>query len=127
MIFKALSVVTPAGDRIRSGQKTLEIRQWQPENLPLKNLVIVQNLYRLSSVERPHDPDGMVVAVVDITGTSDWTEDQLSRSCSTYWELGWTAWHLSNIRPVTIPVIAPARLRIYDIEIPDSTVRGMFL
>jgi hypothetical protein len=38
----ALSVVAPAGDRIRSGKKILESRQWSPESVPLRYPVIVQ-------------------------------------------------------------------------------------
>jgi hypothetical protein len=41
--YQALSIVAPNGGRIAQGLKTLEIRSWQPEYLPLKNLVIVEN------------------------------------------------------------------------------------
>ncbi len=56
--YSALSVVAPAGDRIRTGQKTLEIRQWKPDGLPLRDLVIVQNTLRLSSNGITEDPNG---------------------------------------------------------------------
>lgn len=54
----ALSVIAPAGDLIRSGKKTLEIRQWIPESIPLRDLVIVQNKIRLSRDGVSDDPDG---------------------------------------------------------------------
>lgn len=45
--YTALSVVAPSAERIVQGQKTLEIRSWQPQTIPLKNLVIVENQYFL--------------------------------------------------------------------------------
>lgn len=35
--FSALSIVAPSGQRIAQGMKTLEVRSWQPEQLPLKD------------------------------------------------------------------------------------------
>lgn len=60
----ALSIVTPAGQRIAQGQKRLEIRSWQPEQLPLKDLVIVENKNCLSKAG--DEEAGMAVAIVDI-------------------------------------------------------------
>ena len=39
--YIALSIVAPNGTRIAQGRKTLEVRAWQPEQLPLKDIVIV--------------------------------------------------------------------------------------
>ena len=41
--YQALSIVEPFGRFIAEGQKKMEIRSWQPESLPLKDLVIVEN------------------------------------------------------------------------------------
>ena len=41
--MKALSVIEIAGEAISSGRMVLEIRRWQPESLPLIDLLIVQN------------------------------------------------------------------------------------
>jgi hypothetical protein len=41
--YTALSIVAPNAERIVQGLKTLEVRSWQPEKLPLKDVVIVQN------------------------------------------------------------------------------------
>ncbi|MEG0488679.1 MAG: ASCH domain-containing protein, partial [Acinetobacter sp.] len=41
--YQALSIVAPAGQWVSEGKKTLEIRSWQPESLPLKDLLIVEN------------------------------------------------------------------------------------
>ena len=62
--FAALSIVIPAGQRIAQGQKRLEIRSWQPEQLPLKDLVIVENKNYLNKVG--DEEAGMAVAIVDI-------------------------------------------------------------
>jgi hypothetical protein len=41
--FSALSIVAPNAMRIAQGMKNLEVRSWQPEQLPLKDLLIVEN------------------------------------------------------------------------------------
>ena len=119
-LYSALSVVYPAGDLIRSGEKTLEIRQWRPESLPLRDLIIVQNKIRLSSAGVTEDPEGEAVAIVDIDSVEDWREDQIAEACATYWEPGWTAWKLTNVRPLKGKASLPARLRIYAVEVPGG-------
>lgn len=114
----ALSVVAPAGDWIRDGKKTLEIRRWQPETMPLRNLVIVQNSIRLSSEGMTEDPDGTAVALVDVESVEAWREEDVEPACASYWEPGWLAWRLVNVRPLTPPLLCPARLRIYSVELP---------
>ncbi|ENX40572.1 hypothetical protein F888_00042 [Acinetobacter courvalinii] len=41
--YTALSVFAPNAGRIAQGQKTLEVRSWHPEALPIKDVVIVEN------------------------------------------------------------------------------------
>lgn len=114
MKYQTLSVVNPAGTRIAKGLKTIEVRQWKPDKLPLKNLLIVQNEQRLSSSGLTEDPNGVVVAIVDIIACTEWSEDLLKASCASYWEAGWIAWHIKNVRPINIPIAVPAKLRIYE-------------
>ena len=83
--FSALSVVAPAGDHIRSGKKTLEIRSWKPDSIPLLNLVIVQNQILLGRNGVMEDPHGKAVALVDVTAVTDWKEDELGMACGSYW------------------------------------------
>lgn len=45
--FQALSIVAPNAMRIVQGMKTLEVRSWQPDQLPLKDLLIVENQHYL--------------------------------------------------------------------------------
>lgn len=116
--YAALSVVEPAGERIRSGKKTLEIRQWSPESIPLRDLVIVQNKIRLSSNGVTEDPHGEAVAIVDVESVEEWKENEIYEACASYWEPGWKAWRLSNVRPLYLEERFPARLRIYTVELP---------
>lgn len=83
--YAALSVAVPAGDRIRSGKKTLEIRQWSPESVPLRDLVIVQNKTRLSSNGVTEDPHGEAVAIVDVESVEEWKENEVNEACVSYW------------------------------------------
>jgi hypothetical protein len=116
----ALSVVSPAGDLIRSGEKILEIRQWSPDSIPLRDLVIVQNKIRLSSDGVTDDPDGEAIAIVDIESVKEWHESEMDEACASYWEPGWKAWRMSNVRPLFLEGRLPARLRIYSVDLPDD-------
>lgn len=117
--FKALSIVFPGGTKIRDGLKTLEVRRWQPDCLPLKDLLIVENSRRLSD-EFSEDPAGKAVALVDITEVRDWNREDFAAAAATYWEPGWLCWQISNVRPVDSAAEVPARLRIYEVNFPDN-------
>lgn len=58
--YSALSIVAPSGTKIAQGLKTLEIRSWTPKQLPLRDLVIVENTQFL---------------------TAEYTEEMGERSC----------------------------------------------
>ena len=62
----ALSIVAPNGTNIAVGRKTLEIRSWRPRQLPLRDLLIIENLVFLTGTDEV-DPDGIAVAVVNVT------------------------------------------------------------
>ena len=119
----ALSVVSPAGSRIRTKQKIIEVRDWRPDNLPLSDLIIVQNDTRLSSNGVAEDPNGRVVAVVDVIKVRPWIESDMQDSCASYFEDGWLAWELSNIRKANYPGDVPAKLRLYDLDIDESMLK----
>ena len=112
--MKALSVIVKAGFAIASGKKSLEIRRWKPATLPLMDLAIVQNGRRLTE-ENPVDPEGQVVAVVDVWCVRPWRKEDAEAACSE-WEDGWLAWELENVRAVVNGPRVPAKLRIYEIE-----------
>lgn len=115
----ALSVVQPAGDLIRAGRKTLEVRQWQPEGVPVRDLVIVQNGVRLSSAGVQEDAEGEAVALVDVVGVEPWGRQMLDAACATAWEPGWLAWRLERVRPLPRGLRVPARLRLYRVVLPQ--------
>ncbi len=122
--FRALSVLAPAGHLIRSGRKTLEIRQWKPEfDLPIFDLLIIQNAKRLSSTGLSHDPDGTVVAMVNVLRVRKWEKEDMVASCSQTFEEGWLAWELQNIRKFDYPLSVPARRRIYQVDLDPSLLK----
>ena len=115
--YRALSVLAPAGELVREGRKTLEVRKWRPDGaLPLKNLLIVENRVRLSSAGTRADPDGRAVALVDVVAVRSWIADDLRASCSESFEEGWLAWELKNVRRVECSRPVEACLRIYEVE-----------
>jgi hypothetical protein len=116
--FTALSVVAPAGDRIRSGEKRLEVRSWAPDTpLPLRDLLIVQNKQRLSSSRPTEDPNGVAIALVDVLAVREWRSDEVAAACASAWEPGWFAWELTNVRPFDWPQAVPALRRLYQVEL----------
>jgi len=121
MTFNALSIVYPAGTKIATGQKTLEIRSWKPPTLPLLNLLIVENHRRLDR-DGDIDPEGMAVALIDIAAVRDWTEEDARRDGNTF-APGYNAWVISNVRPIRIPFRVQAERLIYKVEVPDEMLK----
>lgn len=119
MTYRAISIIAPGGDQIRRGEKTFEIRKWQPEAIPVKDLFIVQNSVRLSKSGIAEDPDGRAVALIDIDSVSEWREEELAAACGSRWEPGWFAWKITNVRPFEYDAAVPAKLRIYEVEIQN--------
>ena len=62
--FSAPSIVAPNARRIAHGMKTLELRSWQPEQLPVKDLLIVENKNFLNHPEA-EEQEG-VLALIDV-------------------------------------------------------------
>ena len=111
--MKTLSIVSPNGSRIASGQKSLEIRRWIPDT-PLTDLLIVENRHFLTN--QLEEESGIAVCIVDVLGHHDWQETELQAACGTYWEAGWIAWEISNVRPIQ-QFITRAKRRIYNTQI----------
>lgn len=109
VMMKALSIVAPNGSRIANGKKTLEVRKWQPET-PIADLLIVENQHFLNN-ELTEEP-GIAICIVDIVGYHNWREEELLDACGTYWEPGWIAWEIANVRPIH-PFTTLAKKRIY--------------
>ncbi|KDM93283.1 ASCH domain-containing protein [Photobacterium galatheae] len=115
--MKAFSVVSPWGEKIASGQKTLEIRSWQPETLPMKNIALVQNEIRLTQKGQT-DPNGAVVAIVDIVGCKPWIQSESRQAGCDESEFvaGYVAWELGNVRKLNQPVKAMAKRKFYSLS-----------
>ena len=113
--YQALSIVAPAGQRVSEGKKTLEIRSWRPESLPLKDLLIVENKNFL--IQDQDEEIGRAVAIVDIESAHLWAENELALAAASYWEDGYWAWVISNVRPIEKFVEVPAKRKIYSIDV----------
>ncbi|WP_431019253.1 ASCH domain-containing protein [Burkholderia cepacia] len=67
MSRSALSIVKPAVDDIVAGRKRVEIRSWAPPAMPLRDLVLVQNMIFLRQGGQ-EDPARIALAMVDVVG-----------------------------------------------------------
>jgi hypothetical protein len=111
----ALSIVAPHGLSIASGRKTIEVRSWRPDHLPLRNLLIVENDSFLTE-ENQADPNGRAVALVDIEDVHAWEPSELAAACSNRWAPGYWAWRIANVRPLAVIAPVVARRRLYRVE-----------
>lgn len=112
--YNALSIVTPSGTKIANGEKTLEVRQWTPDTVPMRDLLIIVN-DRYLTEPGATDPAGRAVALVDVVEVFDWQRDHVEAACATYWEEGWIAWRLVNVRPARHDGPLIAARKIYEI------------
>jgi hypothetical protein len=111
----ALSIVSPHGSNIALGKKTLEIRSWFPESLPIRNLLIVENSEFLS-VDNPIDLNGKAVAMVDVEEIHVWQPSEVKAACLSGWEPDYWAWVLSNVRPITNAQTVAAKRKLYEVD-----------
>lgn len=112
--FLALSIVTPNGTRIAEGVKILEVRSWMPTQLPVKDLLIVENQnFLVKDIEE----EGVAVALVDVDSVHAWRNDEVKLACASAWSEGYFAWVLSNVRPIKQPVKILAKRKIYQVEL----------
>lgn len=119
--MKALSVVQPWGSSIAKGTKSLEIRSWRPEKLPMQDVALVQNELRLTATEQ-EDPNGFVVAIIDIVDCRAWEYSDCKNSgCDeSEFEEGWLAWEISNVREIQSPIPAIAKRGFYELTKAES-------
>lgn len=113
--YTALSVVAPNAGRIVQGQKTLEVRSWHPEVLPLKDVVIVENQNLL--LKDGDEESGLAVALVDIEAVHAWRVDEVEAACASYWAEGYFAWMIANVRPFDQPIQVMAKRKLYLLEL----------
>ncbi|WP_173911604.1 ASCH domain-containing protein [Acinetobacter sp. Marseille-Q1618] len=113
--YSALSIVAPSGTKIAQGLKTLEIRSWTPKQLPLRDLVIVENTQFLTAEYT--EEMGSAVAIVDIASVHPWREDEVEAACASNWAEGYWAWVICNVRPISQPFEVLAQRKIYLVDL----------
>lgn len=123
MIYRALSILSPAVENIINGSKKVEIRSWAPSIIPLKNLVLVENYHYL--VNNQDIDDGYALAIVDIVNILPWTEDMfLAQNDETKlnkkWQPDYFVWIIENVRPLQRPIKCMALKGIYNIDLDIS-------
>lgn len=115
--YIALSIVAPHGANIATGKKSIEVRSWQPSELPVKDLLVVENTVYLTERDQV-DPNGRAVALVDVRMVEPWLPSQVNAACSSGWEPGYFAWHLENVRPLNPSPQVQAERKFYRIQLP---------
>jgi hypothetical protein len=118
--IKALSIVRPSGGRIASGEKTLEVRRWHPDLDPSEDLLIVEN-QRFLHTDGDEDDGGIAVAIVRVKAVRPFVLADMQAACASYFEDGWLAWELIDIRPVTHPATIRAARGIYEVDFLPQT------
>ncbi len=116
--MKAISVVSPAGQLIASGKKTLEIRKWIPDISANEPLLIVENLNYL--INEGQVDIGRALAVVNIKAVRPFIPDDMEAACASYFEEGWLAWEMINVRPVISLLPVSAERKIYNVALPKG-------
>ncbi|MCR4537197.1 ASCH domain-containing protein [Pseudomonas sp. 18.1.10] len=108
-------MVRPSGGRIASGEKTLEVRRWYPNLDPSDDLLIVENGRFLHS-DGDEDDNGIAVAIVRVKAVRPFVLADMQAACASYFEDGWLAWELCDLRPVTHSVGIRAARGIYEVD-----------
>lgn len=120
----ALSIVAPSGGYIADGRKTLEVRSWRPDEVPLRDLLIVEN-HKFLTAPGDSDPNGRAVALVDVIEVRPWLEGDVEAACARKWAHGYWAWVLSNVRPIAEVVQLAAERRLYRAAIAPTAVAAL--
>lgn len=116
MKFKTLSIVYPNGTKIARGEKTIEVRSWQPPENFEGDLLIVENKQFLRN-EGQTDPDGTPVALVKIKTVRTYVESDIPAACASRWEPGYYSWELMDVRPIYSTKQVLAARGIYETEL----------
>lgn len=119
MKLKAISIVAPSGTKIANGEKILEIRRWHPDLDENEDLLVVENQHYLSQTKET-DPDGCAVALIQIGRVRNFRSDDLKAACASFYEDGWLAWEIKNIRPLKRPFRVVAKRKIYLLEVDEQ-------
>ncbi|WP_338882314.1 MULTISPECIES: ASCH domain-containing protein [Xenorhabdus] len=113
--MKAISIVAPAGENIVAGKKTLEIRKWAPNFDCNEDLLIVENQHYL--LKEGDEEMGKAVAIVKVKNVRPFVESDIDAACASYYEAGWLAWELTDVRAIEKPIKMIAKRKIYEVEL----------
>ncbi|KAA0970367.1 ASCH domain-containing protein [Aureimonas fodinaquatilis] len=98
-----------------SGKKTLEIRRWRPDLAATEDLPIVEN-GRFLTQDGDEDRNGAAVAIVKVKTVRPFVLSDMEAACASYFEDGWFAWELVDVRPVHAARHIVAARGIYAVE-----------
>ena len=84
--------------------------------------MIVEN-GRLLRDEGDEDDAGRVVAVVRVAAVRPFTPNDMAAACGSYFEEGWLAWELVDIRPLFSAINVKAARGIYELDIPSDLTK----
>ena len=91
------------------------MRRWYPNLDPSDDLLIVENGRFLYS-DGNEDDNGIAVAIVRVKAVRPFVLADMQAACASYFEDGWLAWELSDLRPVTLSVGIRAARGIYEVD-----------
>lgn len=99
----------------RFWRESLEVRHWYPDLDPCEDLLIVES-GRFLHREGDEEADGTAVAIVRVKAVRPFVQADMQAACASYFEEGWLAWELSELRPVTHQVTVRAARGIYEVD-----------
>ena len=123
MKFKTLSIVYPSGTKIARGEKTIEVRSWQPPSDFNGDLLIVENKKFLRN-DGDFDHEGVPVAIVKIKKVRTYDESDIPAACASRWEPGYYSWELTDVRPLQSSNYVLAARGIYEVEFDTAGLKN---
>lgn len=109
--FSVPSIVAPNARCIAETMKTLELRSWQHEQLPVKNLLIIENKNFLNHPEAEEQEGAL--ALIDVDSVHILKPHEVGAECASDCAECYFAWQLSNILLIKNHVEASAKRKIY--------------
>lgn len=82
---------------------------------PFEDLLIIENRRFLHN-DSDEDDNGIAVAIVRVKAVRPFILADMQAACASYFEDGWLAWELSDLRPVTHSVAIRAARGIYEVD-----------
>ncbi|MEQ5205897.1 MULTISPECIES: hypothetical protein [unclassified Proteus (in: enterobacteria)] len=119
--INALSIVYPAVTNIIEKKKNVEIRSWYPQELPLYNLLLVENNIYLNN-DDDMDMNATAIAIVDVFSVKRWTlHDFINQTeevtLNRVWKDNYYMWDIGNVRILKRSFKCYAKKGIYQLEI----------